>query len=153
MNRPHYLVSSLVWLGRFLVFFLSIPSVFSVSELFRLFVAAWDTFLSLCPPKGCRYSSEVQLSILYFSGEVAFKPQPTLSILLWGEIWLPGNYSWSNYRISVLRNSGFSFFFFSFELKQRLQNSLQNHQEVVSWSFHCNIIQMLNLESGRRYKG
>lgn len=73
-------MSSLVSWGDFSIF-LSIPSVFSVSELSRLSLWLLETpspsRMPFLPPKECGYSSRVQLRVLHFSGEAAFKPQPT----------------------------------------------------------------------------
>lgn len=107
--------------------------------------------MPLFPPKECGYSLQVQLSTLHLSGEVAFKPRPTLSILLWGDIWLPGNYSWSNCGISVPEEI-FGFLFFLLGWNKDCRVSYKITKKLSVETFHCNIIQVLNLEPGGGYR-
>lgn len=140
-------MSSLVW--RELYIFLSIPSAFSVSELSRLCLELLDTIshshMPFFPPRNVgprhRYSSVYDISL-----GTLHSAQPTLSFLLQGEVWLPGNYSWSSCGISVPEE-----FYFLGGFEKRLQNFLKITKKWSVEAFHCNIIQVLNLEPVRGY--
>lgn len=64
---------------------------------------------------------------------------------------MPENYSWSNCGVSVPEEF-WVFFFFLLSWNKDCRISYKITKKWSIETFHCNIIQMLNLESGRGYR-